>query len=205
MIRINQQLLNMLQQIGLNDAPITTKGPISSQFLALKIPTLYAAIDHVYRLAYTPPSEPFNYKLVLSENCGTCSTKHALLAALAIELQLDLKLGLAIYNLTPDRFPMLSPILQKYKLAYIPESHNFLVYNNSYLDITFPRRCELLHRSDLIDFKLIKPNLITEYKANEYQKYMTTWLQQNASTITMDQFKDIHEQCLKQLFEVYSH
>jgi hypothetical protein len=54
---------------------------ISAQFLFYGKRDYHAAASYVQSLPYSRNSERSDYGLVLAERRGTCSTKHALLAA----------------------------------------------------------------------------------------------------------------------------
>jgi hypothetical protein len=198
---LDPKLQSLLAHIKLPDAPIVEKGEVSKQFLSKNISTFYDAIEYVYKLPYAPPSEPFNFHLVLKEGRGTCSTRHALLVALAKELDLPINLGLAIYNLTPERFPALKDILQKFNIPYIPESHNFMVYNDKFLDITFPGDCKRLSSSGLSQVEIILPEQIMDYKVDVYKKYLEKWYQENDFSFSMEEFNEAHRQCIAKLGE----
>ncbi len=81
-------------------------------------------------------SDGKNWKLVLVEKTGTCSTKHALLRALAIELNLDINLILGIYYMTESNTPGVGKVLAQTKYSYIPEAHCYLKYNDMRIDLT---------------------------------------------------------------------
>lgn len=197
----DQKLLALLKQINVPNSPILNVGMRSKQFLKKQLVNFHEAIDYVYQLKYAPPSEPFNFKLILEEEKGTCSTKHALLVALATELDLPVQLGLGIYNLTPLRFPLIKDILKKFKIPYIPESHNFMIYNNKFLDITFPGACTLLLPTDIIQAEIILPEQITSYKAEMHKHYLNKWFKENAFSFTLEEFYEARRLCIDRFGE----
>jgi hypothetical protein len=81
-------------------------GPIGSTFVQRQILTYRAAADVVWRLPYAKNSDgPGRYKRVLVEEHGKCSSKHALLAALAREEGIAVQLFLGFYELNGDNAP----------------------------------------------------------------------------------------------------
>jgi len=64
---------------------ISDHGPLSREFIALGCTDWKAALCYVKKIPYARNSDGNNFHLVLGEQCGTCSTKHALLVALAEE------------------------------------------------------------------------------------------------------------------------
>jgi len=199
---LDQKLKYILEEIDLPNEVISSSGEVSKQFTSRNITSLHDAIDYVYKLKYIPTSEPFNFRLVLPELHGTCSTKHTLLVVLAQELQLSIGLGLAIYNLTPDLFPELIEIYQYSHIPYIPVSHDFMIYNDQYLDVTFPGMCKILSPDDLIDEEKISPEQITGYKVEKYKKYVNKWGKEQ--DISVEQFYEAQTRCIEALGEAHS-
>lgn len=202
---VDQKLLHLFKKIQLPDTFIVEGKEISNQFLKKKLTTFHTAINHVYTLQYTPPSEPFNFKLVLDEERGTCSTKHALLVSLAQELNLPIQLGLGIYPLTPLMFPIIKDILKQYNIPYIPESHNFMVFNNQLLDITFPGACTLLSPNALIETETILPQQITTYKAEKHKQYLNKWFNENDFSFTPEVFYKARQLCIEALGDAFQY
>lgn len=198
------KLRDLLRKINVPDAPVLQAGKVSKQFLEKKLETFHNSINYVYQLKYVPPSEPFNFHLVLEEEKGTCSTKHALLVSLANELKLPIQLGLGIYPITPLRFPMIKDILKKFSIPYIPESHNFMVINNTYLDITFPGACTILSPADILHEEIIVPEQITSYKANMHKEYLNKWFKENNFSFTLEDFYEARRLCIEKFGEVFT-
>jgi hypothetical protein len=201
----DQKLLALLKQIKVPDSPILNAGKISKQFLGKKLEHFHGAINYVYQLKYVPPSEPFNFNLELEEEKGTCSTKHALLVALATELNLPIHLGLGICHLTPLKFPMIKDILKKFSIPYIPESHNFMICNNKFLDITFPGECIILSPTDIIQEEIILPEQITTYKAEMHKQYLNKWFKENDFSFTLEAFYEARKLCIDKFSEVFKY
>jgi len=195
---IDQNLLKIFKEINLDNKLLDPNGAIGKQFYQIGINTLYAAINHVYGLKYQPPSDPFNWNLVISEQCGTCSTRHALLVLLAKENNVSFALGHAIYHLTPERFPMLQPILERSGLPFIPESHNFIVYNHYFLDITFPGHAQILPQKDVSLMKTIDCAELLYVKKTWYPVFLKQWLKQY-SNMTLEQYAELHREIVQLL------
>ncbi len=108
----------------------------SDKFLSLGIADFHDACDFVWKLPYGRTSDGKNWKLVLVEKTGTCSTKHALLKALASELNLEIDLILGIYHMTESNTPGVGKVLGQTRYDYIPEAHCYLKYNKTPIDLT---------------------------------------------------------------------
>lgn len=64
---------------------IKAGAPLSQHCQELAILDFHGAVDYIFKLPYRRNSSKENLTLVFSEKCGVCSTKHAALAALALE------------------------------------------------------------------------------------------------------------------------
>ena len=69
--------------------PLTADGPITRLFRATGAPDFPAAALHVLRLPYGRITDRSRFWLVVEESRGTCTTKHATLAELAREQDID--------------------------------------------------------------------------------------------------------------------
>ena len=77
--------------------PLQAAGPVSTEFIAHGITDFQAAGRSLQELPYGRTIDRADFRAVLREGKGTCSTKHALLAALAHEQGLPVALTLGIY------------------------------------------------------------------------------------------------------------
>jgi len=73
---------------------------------------------------------------VLNERKGTCSTKHALLKALAGEQGLPIRLMLGIYEMNVRNTPGIRLVLEKHHLPCMPEAHCYLFDQGKRIDVT---------------------------------------------------------------------
>jgi hypothetical protein len=78
---------NALQQLA--NRPLAVDGPVTRLFRAAGIHDFAGAARHVLELPYGRIADRSKFWLVLEEGRGTCTTKHATLAELAREHQLD--------------------------------------------------------------------------------------------------------------------
>ena len=124
----------------LPDFSLESQKGSSGQFVALGIESYRAAADYVWRLPYGRNSDRSDYRLVLKENRGTCSTKHALLANLAQEHEHPVELLLGIYGMNEHNTPGVGSVLRKYGLDFVPEAHCYLSYLGERVDLTCNRR-----------------------------------------------------------------
>ncbi|MFW9901635.1 MAG: hypothetical protein ACFFDY_10125 [Candidatus Thorarchaeota archaeon] len=120
----------------LPDAEIKSVGEISSQFLKLGIRTFKEACDYVHNIEYGYNTNYDDKLIFFKENKGSCTSKHAVIAGLAEELNIPLYKHIGIYKLNEKISTGMKNILKKYNLPYVPIVHCFLVYQNYRFDLT---------------------------------------------------------------------
>lgn len=186
------------------DFDIKPVGRISNQFLAYKISTFMEATKFVRQLAYRRNENKADLTTVFTDNCGTCSTKHALLKQLSDENNFTgLKLITGLFRMNASNTPKVSATLKKYKLDYIPEAHNYLKYLNQILDFTNENSKPADFENDLIEETEIRTDQITEFKINYHKQYLTNWLyKQSTLNLTLDELWKIREQCIADLSSI---
>jgi hypothetical protein len=74
--------------------------------------------------------------ILFKERFGTCSTKHAVIATLALELDLPIHRMMGIYAMTEAIVAGADSILVNYGLPYVPMIHCFLAYDDLRVDLT---------------------------------------------------------------------
>ena len=118
------------------DANIAGSGPVSQQFLRLGETRFHGACRWVHELPYGYNSDRDDFMTLFRENKGSCTTKHAVIAALAAELGLPVAKQIGIYAMTEDLVTGTGPILAKYELPYVPMVHCFLAHWDLRVDLT---------------------------------------------------------------------
>lgn len=191
-------MLEYLNKIQLPNAPISKCGTVSHEFIKTGISTLWEAIAYVKQLPYGRNADRSQYLQVLTEQQGTCSTKHALIAALADELSLPLSLNLGIFYLTASNYPELAAILSDYQLPAIPEAHCFLNYKQHSLDLTFPEHSDYSIETQLEQIISITPEQIGSFKLEYHHSFINNWLA-NKPHLTFDIMWQAREQCISHL------
>ena len=118
------------------DKIIHRQGPISKAFTDKGINSFHDACGYILQLPYGRTSDKSDWTLVLIEGRGTCSTKHALIAALAAELELDAHLMLGIYPMKESNTPGVGKVLDNSEYDFLAEAHCYLEYKGERIDIT---------------------------------------------------------------------
>lgn len=180
-IASNCKLYNYLEEIGVQNLRLDQIYSISESFYNLGIESFWGAIEYVHQLPYGRTTDRSDLQQVLTEQRGTCSSKHALLATLAEELNIPLKLTLGCFLFTKETTPSLAPILKKYKINTIIDAHCYLKYENNFLDITFPDSNLFNPSLKALQEESINPQQIGEYKVECHQSFIFDWVEKDIS------------------------
>jgi hypothetical protein len=181
--------------------PVKHRGPVSAAFLGLRIDDFRRAGQCVRDLPYGRNAATSDILAVLNERKGTCSTKHALLKALASEQGLPIRLMLGIYEMNARNTPGIGLVLEEYHLLCIPEAHCYLVHQGRRIDVT--RNLDD-QESEPISAFLVEEEITTEqigeYKRRWHQAFMRKWLdRRNLLDLDVVQLWRIREECIAAL------
>jgi thiol-disulfide isomerase/thioredoxin len=183
------------------DFIIQSKGRISKEFINRNILTFKQALLFVKQLDYGRNEDKNNLATVFTDNCGTCSTKHALLKKLSDENNFEeVKLLIGLFKMNKKNTPEISKTLLENKLEYIPEAHCYLKFEDQILDLTKINSDPADFLDDLIEEIEILPEQITDYKVNYHKNYLVTWLDNNKEiNLSLNEIWKIREQCIQDL------
>ncbi|VVB60465.1 Uncharacterised protein [uncultured archaeon] len=115
---------------------ISKKGIISEKFISLNIKTFWDTCSYVHELPYGYNSKTDDILILFKEGFGSCTTKHAVIATLAEELNIPVYKIVGIYAMNEEIVTGTHQILEKYDLSYLPMIHCFLVYGSYRVDLT---------------------------------------------------------------------
>ncbi len=118
------------------ESPIKSAGFISKQFLKINISSFRDACAYVHNMPYGYNTDRDDLMSLFREGKGTCTTKHAVIASLAVELGLAVHKHVGIYAMTEDLVTGADAILKRYALPYLPMVHCFLAYETYRVDLT---------------------------------------------------------------------
>ena len=153
----------------LPDAKITPSGAVSKAFLDLNIDRFTAACHHVHHLPYGYNSDRDDLMILFKEKMGSCTTKHAVIATLAAELDLPVAKSIGIYAMTDEIVTGTDRILARYHLPYLPMVHCFLTSGGLRIDLTDGNH-NGKNRS-LDDFLISQPVAANISAKDEYRLY----------------------------------
>jgi len=115
---------------------IDKKGILSEKFTRLKIKNFWEACAYIHNLPYGYNSTTDDILILFKEGYGSCTTKHAVIATLAEELDIPVHKMIGIYAMNEEIVTGTNLILDKYHLPYLPMIHCFLVYDSFRVDLT---------------------------------------------------------------------
>ncbi len=120
----------------LPDTEIIPVGEFSKKFLELAITTFRDACSYVHDIDYGSNTNYEDRMILFKENKGTCTSKHAVIAGLAQELNIPLFKHVCVYRFTEEITTGVDKIIKQYEIPYVPMVHCFLVYENYRFDLT---------------------------------------------------------------------
>lgn len=185
-----------------NSFKLTETQPLSKTCIDKDLRDFKSVLNYVKQLPYGRNTNRSDYTLVLKENKGTCSTKHAFLKAIAIENNIDnLELYLGVFEMNATNTPKIKSVLETHQLACIPEAHCYLKYNKELLDITFNTDDTPAFVDTLVYEITIKPEQIGDYKIDFHKSFLKTWIQSEHLQISFNQLWSIREDCISKISE----
>lgn len=161
-----------MRATGLPNAPLDTARPLGARFAAQGAWTYRDAARLVWDLPYGRPRHA-GLDAVLRDRRGTCSTKHALLAALAAEVGLPVELRLGLYRMSEATTPGVGRALRAAGLAAVPEAHCVLAVGDDRVDLTWPG--ERRPVPPLAHEETIRPDQVGAYKRAWHRRHLDAW------------------------------
>ncbi|MEM5566287.1 hypothetical protein WNY78_14290 [Psychroserpens sp. AS72] len=175
---------------------------LSKQCIAKGLPDFSSVFNYIKQLPYGRNTNRSDFALVIKENKGTCSTKHAFLKAIATENNTeDITLCLGIFKMNRENTPKISTVLDAYQLEYIPEAHCYLKVNNKIIDITFNDNKPPAFVKSLLQEEFILPEHIGDYKLKRHQSFLKSWIIEKNVPLNYDELWKVRELCIAQLSE----
>jgi hypothetical protein len=158
---------------ALPDAGIPPGSAIREAFLGRGLTTFHQACGWVKRLPYGPNPAGDHELALFDDGCGTCATKHGVIAALAAELGLEVHKTIGFYRLTAEIVTGVDPILARHGLRFIPQMHCFLECDGRYVDLTEGNITGKNKTIDTYDFIVrVPPALCRDDAQRLYREYL---------------------------------
>jgi hypothetical protein len=156
------------------DKLITEAGPVSKEFLGLGIRSFHEACRYVHELPYGYNSDRDDLMILFKEKMGTCTTKHVVIATLALEMEMPIQKNVGIYAMTEEIVTGTNDLLAPFNVPCIPMLHCFLVYEKFRVDLTEGNR-NGKHRSieDFLFVQKVDPNISAKDEYMIYRKALS--------------------------------
>ena len=186
------------------DLKIENKGPYSDKCLELELDNFGSTLDYIQNLKYGRNSSKDDYFLVLSEQVGTCGTKHAFLYEIIKEQGWnDWELILGIYIINCENTPQACEILEETELFEVPNAHSYLKYKGKIIDATKVGSEKLEFKSTIQQETKIDSHQINEFKKKQHQMFLRRWVGDNelGCSLSFQRVWNIREQIIEILSE----
>lgn len=182
------------------DFSIVSSEKISKSFVDLGISQFSEACAFVANLPYGRTNNRSDFERVLSEQKGTCSSKHALLNLLALENgHPEIELIVGIFLMSGETHPVLAPFLKEKGLQHIPEAHVYFRYKGDFYDFTTPKSDMNLLRKKVIREQRCEANQVIEWKPNIHKHYLEAWAKRQNIPYSLEELWAIRETCISLL------
>lgn len=186
--------MTMLPNFKLHNNP-----SLSAKLVSLNVSDFHEVTKYVEALPYGRNSNKEDLNLVLSEQKGTCSTKHAFIVQTAFENeQSDIQLALGFYKMSARTNPEVSSVLNTHNLDHIPEAHNYILYNDKRYDFTGFQSGDENPLDSIMSEMIILPNQIINFKEHFHRFFIINWIKENnlGLQFTVDKIWEIREECI---------
>lgn len=183
------------------DFKIKNHGPVSQAFLEAGLTTFSEAMHYVAHLPYRRITDKTNLVSVLKEGCGTCSSKHLALAALARETgHSEVQLVFWVFRMNAQNLPLTAPILAKYNLNYLPEVHVCLDIKGILHDVTWKGRTLPAPEQDFMFARSADIKQIYHLKKMLHHRCMDAFVAEHPGRpFNAEQLFQIREECIAAL------
>ncbi len=178
------------------------EGQFSQQFRERGITMFSAACDFIENLPYGRISDRDKLELVLTENRGTCSSKHGILARLCEENNLEeIELIAGIFLMSPETHVELTDFFKDKPYNNLPEMHCFFrLSTHDRYDFTSKNNRLALIEPKLIREQRIEPHQTGDWKEKIHQDYLRRWVARKPElNLTFDEIWAQREECIRLL------
>lgn len=162
--------------------------------------TFQDVCSFICHIPYGRNTDRSDFSLILKEGVGTCSTKHAFLAQLAVENSIsEIQLYIGIYRMSELNTKGVGTVLKHYQLAYLPEAHTYLKIGEDIFDFTSPSSKYLKFKTSLEHEEPILPHQIGNYKIELHKNYLRDWILRDKIPFSFQEIWAIREACIARL------
>lgn len=156
-------------------------------------------IETVKNIPYGRNANREDFSLVITENKGTCSSKHAFLKDYASKNNIkNVSLFIGIYKMN-EKNTKIGSILKDNNLEYLPEAHCYLKVNGNVMDVTSKESNFENLKNDILEEIEIKAHQVSEFKIKYHKDYIKKWIINNQINYKFEEIWKIREQCIAKL------
>jgi len=186
----------------MQERKLTSKDELTTLIKDKEIKTWEETIEFVRCLPYGRNSNRTDLKLVITEQKGSCSSKHSFLKKVAdLNGIPNIKLILGIYKMDKNNTPDIGNILINNAIDFIPEAHCYLKIDGVRIDITTYQSDFKKLEKDIVKEIEIQPEQVDKFKVEYHKDYLKKWILKNNLERNFDEIWEIREQCIKNLTE----
>ncbi|EKT4553172.1 hypothetical protein [Flavobacterium psychrophilum] len=161
--------------------------------------TWQETINFVKQIPYGRNTNRHDFSLVISENKGTCSSKHAYLKDYANKNNItNVQLIIGIYKMSETN-TNIGKILTDNNINYIPEAHCYLKIDQKIVDATSNESNFEKIKSDLLQEIEIEPYQVANFKVKYHQEFIKNWLTESNTAFSFEKIWEIREKCIQKL------
>ena len=179
---------------------IVPGGHVSELFLSQGLTDLRSVLRWVQALRYERISNARDVSLVVQEQRGTCSSKHAVVALLANEQGWhDVKLVGIIYKMTEENTPGVGVVLKQRGISYVIEAHTMLRFKGLPVDITGISTGSRRALDDMLEEREMTVSELLSEKVLWHKAKWQRWLESHPNGYTFEENWLIREACIDAL------
>jgi len=181
---------------------LTSKDKLTILIKYNGIETFEETIEFVKSLPYGRNSNRVDFKLVITERKGSCSSRHSFLKKVAdLNGIPNIKLILGIYKMHKKNTPSIGNIIINNSIDFIPEAHCYLKIDGERIDVTTYQSDIKKFEKDIVKEIEIQPEQVSKFKVEYHKDYLNNWILENKIERSFDEIWKIREECIENLTE----
>jgi len=179
---------------------LTSKDPITQNLIGHGITDFGSLLSYTRAIPYGRTADRRDLGLVVSENKGTCSSKHALVKMLAdLNDFTNVQLILCLFKMNKQNTPGIGNVLSDHQIPYLPEAHCYLQVLDKKIDLTSSDSELSKIEQDILQELPIDPEQIAEFKVDFHKAYLEDWIIQQKMNKNFETIWIIREACIEAL------
>ena len=186
--------------ISVQQKKLESKDAMTSLLIEQEIMTWDDFLNHVRTIPYGRNSNRSSFDLVLKENKGTCSSKHALIKQVADRNGIEgVQLIMGMYKMNVVNTKGIGDHLEENGLEYLPEAHCYLKINGKRIDLTSPKADIINIQDDIIEEQIIDVEQVGQFKIDYHKDFLKKWIRESKLNQSFDEIWSIRERCIAEL------